>query len=126
MNVDSIVGGTVQIGRSGGTASGGGTPVAADTPVPLTGGSAPVVQTAAAGNLSAEDLARISAELQQKADMVALQIRFAVDQSNGKTVIRVTDGQTNKLIRQIPSEEALQIAKSIDEFQRHLLLDQKA
>jgi flagellar protein FlaG len=117
-NVGSLVGGAVQIGRSGGAAAEAAVAVATNAPAP-----APAVP---AGKLSAEDLARLSADLQQKADLVAPQIRFTVDQSNGRTLIEVTDRETNKVIRQIPSEEAVQIAKNIGEFQRHLLLDQEA
>ncbi|MBL8491536.1 MAG: flagellar protein FlaG, partial [Rhodocyclaceae bacterium] len=42
-----------------------------------------------------------------------------------KTVVKVVDGQTGKMIRQIPSEELLAIAESIDRMQG-LLLRQKA
>lgn len=42
---------------------------------------------------------------------------FQVDQSTGKTVVRITDLTTNTLVRQIPSEEMLTIARALDAMQ---------
>ncbi len=52
-------------------------------------------------------------------------LNFSVDKGTGKTVVRVTDRESGELIRQIPSEELLQIARSIDKMQG-MLLKQKA
>ncbi len=41
-------------------------------------------------------------------------LSFAIDHATGSTVVKVLDGQTGKVIRQIPSEETLEIAQSID------------
>ncbi len=48
-----------------------------------------------------------------------------MDDSTGKTVIKVVDSSTNELIRQIPSEEMLEIARALDRLQG-LLIRQKA
>lgn len=50
---------------------------------------------------------------------------FSVDDDTGKTVVRVADAQTGEIIRQIPSEEMLEIARSLDKLQG-MLLHQKA
>ncbi len=50
---------------------------------------------------------------------------FSVDDSSGKTIVCVTDRESGELIRQIPSEEMLAIAQSLDKMQG-LLLRQKA
>lgn len=42
-------------------------------------------------------------------------IEFSVDDDNGKVIVKVVDQDTKELIRQMPSEEALQIAKAIDQ-----------
>ena len=42
------------------------------------------------------------------------QIEFTLDPDNEKLVVKVVDQDTRKVLRQIPSEEALQIAKAID------------
>lgn len=52
-------------------------------------------------------------------------LAFSIDDSTGKTIVRITDVQTGEMIRQIPSEEMLAIARSIDKMQG-LLLQQEA
>jgi flagellar protein FlaG len=52
-------------------------------------------------------------------------LQFSEDKETGKTVIRVTDRESGKLIRQIPSQEVIDLAKSIDQLQG-MLLKQKA
>jgi len=48
-------------------------------------------------------------------------LAFSIDDSTGKTIVRITDVQTGEMIRQIPSEEMLAIARSIDKMQGLLL-----
>lgn len=55
-----------------------------------------------------------------------LQFEFSMDTDTNKSIVKVVDKQTGELIRQIPSEETIEIARSIDKFQRSLLLSQKA
>lgn len=55
-----------------------------------------------------------------------LEFEFSMDTDTKKTVVRVVDKATGELVRQIPSEETVAIARSIDQFQRSLLLNQKA
>jgi len=55
-----------------------------------------------------------------------LEFEFTMDTDTKKAVVRVVDTKTGELIRQIPSEETLAIARSIDKFQHGLLLSQKA
>ncbi|MCF8150239.1 MAG: flagellar protein FlaG [Burkholderiaceae bacterium] len=49
---------------------------------------------------------------------------FSIDDSTGKTVVRITDHETGEMIRQIPSQEMLDIARSIDRMQG-ILVQQK-
>ena len=42
-------------------------------------------------------------------------IEFSVDDDNGKVIVKVVDQNTKELIRQMPTEEALQIAKAMDQ-----------
>jgi len=48
-----------------------------------------------------------------------------VDSSSGKAVIQVVDPQSNETVRQIPGEEALRLARTID-YLSSLLVSQKA
>jgi flagellar protein FlaG len=50
---------------------------------------------------------------------------FSIDDSSGKTIVRVTDKESGELIRQIPSQEMLEIARSMDRLQG-ILVKQKA
>lgn len=51
-------------------------------------------------------------------------LEFALDEDTDRTVVKVLDRQTKEVIRQMPTEEALRISKSLD--QSHgLLIRQK-
>lgn len=50
---------------------------------------------------------------------------FQVDEDSGKTVIRVYDNQSSKLIRQIPSELALMLAQKLNDDEPSLLFSAK-
>jgi len=52
-------------------------------------------------------------------------INFSLDEDTGITVVKVIDVATKEVIRQIPSEEMLVIAKAIDQM-KGLLVKQKA
>lgn len=52
-------------------------------------------------------------------------INFSLDEDTGITVVKVIDIATKEVIRQIPSEEMLVIAKAIDQM-KGLLVQQKA
>lgn len=73
-------------------------------------------------NLNSDELQRISEKLQRmfNADLI-----FSVDEKSGEHVIQVIDKSTKEVIRQIPSEEAIQIKESIDRFQKGLLVNIK-
>ncbi len=48
-------------------------------------------------------------------------LAFSVDSANGKAIVRITDAETGEVIRQIPSEEMVAIAQSLDKLQGKLL-----
>ncbi|KJV05955.1 hypothetical protein VZ94_14535 [Methylocucumis oryzae] len=52
-------------------------------------------------------------------------MQFSVSENTGKMVIEIKDETTGELIRQIPSEEILQLEKKLDEVQG-LLFSRKA
>lgn len=52
---------------------------------------------------------------------VAQSLQFSIDEATGKTVVRVVDASTQEVIRQIPSEEVLAIARALDRLQGLLL-----
>ncbi len=77
----------------------------------------------AAATLSSKEQARVSAEqLQTAVDQLnrfmhegQRALSFSVDESGGEVVVRVSDRETNQLVRQIPTEEALAIREHLDQ-----------
>ncbi len=53
-------------------------------------------------------------------------LEFSVDSDTDMTVVKLIDSETGDVIRQIPSEQMLKIANSIQELQQGQLLSQKA
>lgn len=51
------------------------------------------------------------------------QIEFSMDQDTGTAVVKVVDQDTHEVLRQIPSEEMLNIAKSLDRLVGLLVRD---
>ncbi len=43
-------------------------------------------------------------------------LKFSMHENTGKTLVRVTDKATNKVIRQIPSEEMLRFSENLDKM----------
>jgi flagellar protein FlaG len=52
-------------------------------------------------------------------------LQFSIDEDSNRTIIKIVDQKTKEVLRQIPSAEALAIAKAIDQAQG-LLIKQKA
>lgn len=64
-------------------------------------------------------------KLQDFATSNGVGIHFSQDDDTGKVIVKVIDKDTDKVIRQIPSEEAIAISKSITKM-TGLLFDKKA
>ncbi|MDF0604208.1 flagellar protein FlaG [Neisseriaceae bacterium TC5R-5] len=71
-----------------------------------------------------EQLQESLKQLNNTASLVNDQLEFSVDKDTNQQVVKVVDKETQKVIRQIPSEDAIQIAKAIDQFKGLLLKDQ--
>ncbi|WP_082583930.1 flagellar protein FlaG [Noviherbaspirillum sp. Root189] len=52
-------------------------------------------------------------------------LEFSVDEDSNRTIVKVIDQQTQEVLRQIPSEEALKISKALNQVSG-LLIRQKA
>ncbi len=63
----------------------------------------------------------INAQVQR----VSQNLKFSIDQESGRTVVKVVEGESGKVIRQIPSEEALAISEALEKMQG-LIIEQKA
>lgn len=51
-------------------------------------------------------------------------LQFSVDKDSDRLVVKVVDSETQEVIRQIPSEEALRIAKRLDSSESLILREQ--
>lgn len=74
---------------------------------------------------SNEDVLKALDEVREAVKPVAQSLHFSLDKDTGQTVVKVMDTETNEMIRQIPSEDILKIAKAIDKLQG-LLIKQQA
>jgi flagellar protein FlaG len=52
------------------------------------------------------------------------EIQFSIDPDSDRTIVKVVDQRTNEVIRQMPSAEALEIAKALDRLQGLLIRQQ--
>jgi flagellar protein FlaG len=52
------------------------------------------------------------------------EIQFSIDPDTDRTIVKVVDQRTNEVIRQMPSAEALEIAKALDRLQGLLIRQQ--
>lgn len=50
-------------------------------------------------------------------------VRFSIDDDTQRQIVKVIDADTDKVIRQFPSEEVLAIAKALDKLQGLLIKD---
>lgn len=70
-------------------------------------------------------LQQLADKLSQTIGMSGQQVQFSVDNDTGKTVLRVTDAESGAVLRQIPGDEALSMARILDRMQG-VLIRQKA
>lgn len=64
-------------------------------------------------------------KIQEFVSSAASDIEFSIDEESGRTIVKVIDRETEDVIRQIPSQEMLDLAKALDRLQG-LLIKQKA
>lgn len=123
---------TTAVGNIGGGGLTQPMPVASTGPVPAASAAAaqPPAPAARVAAVQTSDPALPQVQAAIARTMAALQpdasnIEFSIDQSTGKTIVRMVDAQTGDVIRQIPSEEMIEIARSIDRT-RSLMAPSKA
>ncbi len=57
------------------------------------------------------------AQIQRFTQALTQNLKFSIDEDTGKTVVKIVDMQTQEVIRQIPSEEAIKIASALGKIQ---------
>ena len=82
------------------------------------------VKEAREGNVQQEKLDQTVEELSSLAQGLNRELNFSIDDKSGRTIIKVIDSVTDEVIRQIPSEEVIELAQMIDQH-AGLLMDAK-
>ncbi len=63
--------------------------------------------------------------IEQFVQSVGRSMSFSVDASSGQRILRVVDSQSGEVIRQIPAEETLRVARAV-EYMQSMLVNQRA
>ncbi|QEZ43902.1 flagellar protein FlaG [Cupriavidus oxalaticus] len=69
------------------------------------------------GKQEAADISTAIGELVDALKSTAIGLRFEIDDETHRVVTKVIDKDTGELIRQMPTEEMLRIARAIDKLQ---------
>jgi len=70
--------------------------------------------------VSVDELGNAVEDINQFVNSQGRTLNFSVDEESGKPVVKVIDFETKEVIRQIPSEEVLTMAKAIKRLQEDL------
>jgi len=73
--------------------------------------------------LSKEEVQAAVSKLKEYVETYKRNIQFSVDDDTGRTIVKLLDSE-NKVLRQIPSEELLDLVKSIEQNKGLLLVDE--
>ncbi len=60
-------------------------------------------------------------EINHVLKLLSTSLHFEIDEQSGKTLVKVVDRDSGEVLRQIPSEATLQIARSLDKLAGHLV-----
>jgi flagellar protein FlaG len=63
-----------------------------------------------------EAVEEVASKLQEFVNLLDKKLQFSVDEDSGRQVVRVTDQLSGDVIRQIPSEEVLRLARNLSEL----------
>lgn len=77
------------------------------------------------GAISPEDVDQAVQQINETLQAFSQKLEFSVDKDTEAFVVKVVDKETREVIRQIPSEEMLNLAKALDKLQG-LLIEDKA
>lgn len=70
---------------------------------------------------SREQLNKAVSELNQSSQIKTQGIEFSIDEDSQRTVVKVIDQETKEVLRQIPTREALELAKTFDSAKGSLI-----
>ena len=74
--------------------------------------------------ITQEVVAKAATQIQNFVQEMGRNLSFTIDETTGYNVVRVMNPETNEVIRQLPSEELLKIARSMEQL-NSVLVNQK-
>lgn len=95
-------------------------------------GSEPAAKEAAAETRpaetqpTAEKLQAAVSKLNDHVQNLSRTLSFSIEESTGRTIIKVYDAETDELIRQIPPEETVKLAEILGDQTNSLLIKEQA
>ena len=86
----------------------------------------PRTKASAAGPADAGDEAieRAIREVNKMLDPLARSLEFSIDDTTGRSVVKLVDKETNEVLRQMPSREMLSIARALERVRGMLISEQ--
>lgn len=72
---------------------------------------------------SSDQIQKAVDEIEKFTQALARNLTFSIDEDTGKTIVKLMDTQTKEVIRQIPTEEVVSIARALGKIQGSLLDD---
>ncbi len=75
---------------------------------------------------SAPELAAAVDSINRSLEPESRNLKFSIDDHTDRVIVKVVDKETGETLRQIPPEEVLAIAEAIKDYQKGLILSQKA
>ncbi|MBV7534637.1 flagellar protein FlaG [Duganella sp. sic0402] len=106
------------------------TAAAASMPVSGKNAGADAAKAIVAANAPAQASAPSKTELKKSVDAINRflennsEVHFSIDDDSGRSVVKVIDTETKKVLRQFPSEQSLEIGKNLTT--KGLLIDSEA
>ena len=70
---------------------------------------------------SREQLDKAVSELNQSSQMKTQGLEFSIDEDSQRTVVKIIDQETKEVLRQIPTREVLELAKTFDSAKGSLI-----
>lgn len=77
-------------------------------------------------DLKEQDLDKAIAKINDFVQQIQRDLQFSIDDESGKTVIKVIDSESKEVIRQIPEEFILEMARSLQDSHEGNLLEVEA
>lgn len=110
---------TNMIGSAASQASGSrpATNEASAVQLPASGKVSPQGGQGASAGVSQEQVSQAVSDLNDYVQSVGRDLQFQVDEDSGRSIIKVLDSETQEIIRQIPSEEVLALARTLNQTQ---------